>query len=68
MTDPEILFGDRSKIDIQDNGRIKYWAKVEELGNRFLRVITLDDCLTIHNAFLDRRFKEEDCNNENEIL
>jgi len=27
-----------------------------EMGNRFLRVVLLPDCETIHNAFFDRRF------------
>jgi len=26
------------------------------MGNRFLRVVLLPDCETIHNAFFDRRF------------
>jgi len=30
---------------------------VDELEGRFLRVVTLSDKLTIHNAFLDRRFR-----------
>ncbi|MBW3671924.1 MAG: hypothetical protein KY432_09685 [Acidobacteria bacterium] len=34
----------------QEDGRIRYW----ELG-RVLRVVTLEDGKTIHNAFPDRR-------------
>jgi len=30
---------------------------VPELEGRFLRVITLEDRVTIHNAFPDRQFK-----------
>jgi len=41
----------------QEGNRYRFWAVVPELGNRYLRVITLDDKMTIHNAFLDRRFK-----------
>ena len=41
----------------QENNRHRFWAKVPELGSRYLRVITLKDKSTIHNAFLDRRFK-----------
>jgi len=41
----------------QDDNRYRYWAAVPELGGRFLRVITLDDRTTIHNAFPDRGFK-----------
>jgi hypothetical protein len=29
---------------------------VPELGDRYLRVVTLEDQTTIHNAFPDRRF------------
>lgn len=35
----------------------RFWAEIEELEGRFLRVVTLDDKVTIHNAFPDRRFK-----------
>jgi len=40
----------------QEHNRIRFWAKVPELDGRYLRVITLADRRTIHNAFLDRRF------------
>ena len=33
------------------------WGKIEELEGRILRVITLEDKITIHNAFPDRGFK-----------
>lgn len=45
------------KKELQQNGRIRYWAKVPELGNKYLRVITLEDGITLHNAFIDRGFK-----------
>ena len=45
--------------EVQADRRIRYWAVIPELGNRALRVITLEDGLTIHNAFLDRNFKLE---------
>ena len=38
-----------------DDGRIRHWVWIEEL-NRYLRVVTLDDGTTVHNAFPDRRF------------
>ena len=41
----------------QEHNRFRFWAAVPELGGRFLRVVTLDDRLTIHNAFPDRRFR-----------
>jgi hypothetical protein len=44
--------------EMQDDGeRIRFWAKVPELNGRYLRVVTLADEATIHNAFPDRRFK-----------
>ncbi len=44
--------------EMQDDGeRVRFWAQVPELKGRFLRVITLKDERTIHNAFPDRRFK-----------
>jgi hypothetical protein len=42
---------------IQEDGRIRRWAKVGEKGDRFLRVILLADGETVHNAFFDRRYK-----------
>jgi predicted ATPase len=41
--------------EVQSDGRIRYWAWINEL-NRYLRVVTLEDGLTVHNAFPDRRF------------
>ena len=41
----------------QMDGRIRIWGKVSEAGNRYLRVILLQDRETVHNAFFDRRFK-----------
>ena len=46
----------------QPNGRIRFWGKVVQPGQdrpRYLRVVTLADGETIHNAFFDRRFREE---------
>jgi hypothetical protein len=45
------------RAEPQENNRYRFWGEVEELEGRFLRVITLEDRVTIHNAFLDRRFK-----------
>ena len=42
--------------EIQENGRIRYWAFVDELG-KYLRVVTESDGETVHNAFPDRGFK-----------
>jgi hypothetical protein len=40
----------------QTDGRICYWANIPEADGRALRVITLEDGETIHNAFFDRNF------------
>ncbi|MBI5326265.1 MAG: hypothetical protein HZB41_13505 [Ignavibacteriae bacterium] len=45
--------------EIQSDGRIRRWAKIEEVDNRYLRIVILDDMETIHNAFFDRSFKEK---------
>lgn len=42
--------------EVQEDGRIRHWLFVQEL-NKYLRVVTLEDGKTIHNAFPDRRFK-----------
>ena len=41
----------------QEHNRHRFWGEVPELDGRFLRVVTLEDKVTIHNAFPDRRFK-----------
>ena len=41
----------------QEKNRYRFWGEVAELKGRYLRVITLADRVTIHNAFPDRRFK-----------
>jgi hypothetical protein len=42
---------------IQDDGRIRRWARIKEMDGRALRVILLPDGKTVHNAFFDRDFK-----------
>lgn len=44
-------------IEQQDGNRYRFWGMIPELGNRYLRVVTLEDRSTIHNAFPDRGFK-----------
>jgi hypothetical protein len=44
---------------VQADGRIKKWSYIEEV-DRYLRVILLEDGETVHNAFFDRRFKDEE--------
>ena len=49
---------------IQSDGRIRYWGAVPELQGRILRVITLEDGETLHNAFPDRNFRLAESNEE----
>ena len=44
------------RTEVQEDGRIKHWGWIEEMG-KFVRVVTLADRETIHNAFPDRDFK-----------
>ena len=45
------------KTQVQSNGRISHWAVIPDYGDRVLRVITLEDGETIHNAYFDRNFR-----------
>jgi hypothetical protein len=48
---------------IQPDDRIRFWGKVVVPGEarpRYLRVVTLGDGETIHNAFFDRNFREDE--------
>ena len=49
--------------ETQPDGRIRFWGRITPPGEaqpRFLRVVTLEDGETVHNAFFDRGFREED--------
>lgn len=37
---------------------MRLWGKVAQAGNKYLRVVLLEDGETVHNAFFDRKFKE----------
>ena len=48
---------------VQDDGGIRHCGSIllpDEAETRILRVITLEDGLTIHNAFIDRTFREDE--------
>ncbi|MCX7154222.1 MAG: hypothetical protein NT115_17390 [Proteobacteria bacterium] len=45
------------RVEPQETNRYRFWASIPELDGRYLRVITLEDRVTIHNAFPDRGFK-----------
>jgi hypothetical protein len=46
------------RVEKQEDNRYRFWGTIDELEGRILRVVTLEDKRTIHNAFPDRRFKE----------
>ncbi|WP_342084433.1 hypothetical protein [Dyadobacter sp. OTU695] len=50
------VFNYPEKEEIQSDGRIRRWAKIAE-NQKFLRIVLLEDGVTIHNAFFDRSFK-----------
>lgn len=46
--------------ETQADGRIRFWGEVVRPGEtepRILRVVTLEDGMTVHNAFFDRSFR-----------
>lgn len=47
----------------QEDGRIRLWGRVTLRGEseaRILRVVMLEDGETVHNAFVDRGYREEE--------
>ena len=51
-----------TRRETQADGRIRHWREVTLAGEteaRMLRVVTLEDGETVHNAFFDRDFREE---------
>ena len=48
--------------EAQSDSRIRFWGEVQRPGEdapRILRVVTLEDGETIHNAFFDRGFRRD---------
>jgi hypothetical protein len=45
---------------VQNDGRIRRWARIPEADGRVLRVVLLEDGQTVHNAFFDRSYREAD--------
>ncbi len=43
----------------KDRERFRFWGTVPEFDNKIFRIVTLKDRKTIHNAFPDRSFKNE---------
>jgi hypothetical protein len=58
----EAVLADPIRREPQPDGRIRFWRAVTDPRDgktRFLRVVTLEDGETIHNAFFDRGFEGE---------
>lgn len=55
----ELTVREPEATKMQPDGRIRYWRYFDEIG-KHLRVITLADGETLHNAFPDRSFKPEE--------
>jgi hypothetical protein len=59
----EAVIADPIHTMVQDDGRIRHWGAVRLPnleGERILRVVTLADGETIHNAFPDRDFVRDE--------
>lgn len=52
----EFVVANPIRKEIQENGRIRFWAFIDEI-EKYLRVVTEPDGETIHNAFPDRGFR-----------
>ena len=52
----EYVVSHPTKEFIQEDGRVRRWALIEEAEGRYLLVVLLEDGETIHNAFFDRSF------------
>jgi hypothetical protein len=42
--------------EVQTDGRVRFWGYIDELNGKALRVVTLEDEETLHNAFPDSGF------------
>jgi len=47
------------RVEKQEHNRYRFWGEIKELKGKIIRVVTLADKKTIHNAFPDRGFKNE---------
>ena len=50
------------RSEVQEDGRLRFWGRVRDPRSaicRVLRVVTLSDGETIHNAFFDRGYRDD---------
>ena len=58
----ESVLANPVRTEVQLDGRVRHWGPVTLPGEtkaRILRVVTLEDGATLHNAFIDRDFRED---------
>jgi hypothetical protein len=48
----EVIANPASK-EVREDGRMRFWGYIPELAPKALRVVTLEDGETLHNAFPD---------------
>ena len=46
-----------ARQEVQTDRRHRRWARIDDAGGKYLRVILLADGETVHNAFFDRTYK-----------
>jgi hypothetical protein len=51
------VLGNPLRNEPQEQNRYRFWGEIQELEGKILRVVTLADKTTIHNAFPDRGFR-----------
>ena len=56
------VLADPLETRAQDDGRFRHWGRIERDDGKsyILRVVTLEDGQTVHNAFFDRDYQEAD--------
>ena len=53
----ELVVSTPDRQEVQSDGRHRRWARINDAGGKYLRVILLADGETVHNAFFDRTYK-----------
>jgi hypothetical protein len=51
----EMALREPEHTEVEPGGRIRHWLYVPEAG-KYLRVVTLEDGETVHNAMFDRTY------------
>lgn len=54
----ERVLSSPNRVEVEPEGRVRHWGWIDELG-QWLRVVTLEDGQTVHNAFPDRNYSPE---------